>query len=444
MTWPAVYNGFPLLYPDSMSYLQDGSVVPRALFFRDMPDYPGRSFIYSLGILPLHMNVTLWPIIGFQGILTSYIIWLAVRSILPHPSLIAFFSLIVPISLLTSLSWFVSFIMPDVLGPVLYLAIYLIIFSWDDFSRTERLAVSLIAWWAVASHSTHLILATGLLIPLLLLLILQNQPMRRWLRDIGRVAVIIVFAAIAHLALHTCLYGKPSLTGKRPPVLLARIIADGPGRWYLQQNCHGLNLEICSHVQHLPNNVSDFLWAPDGIWRSSSAAKQDRLREEEMRVVLSTILTYPWLELRISAIHFWRQLKAFGLWSYSPNPWILEMFETVFSNARSRYLQSRQARQTLHEGFFTSVQNWTVMASLMAIGVWALLLGRGWSRRLVGLTTVIVFVVTGNAFVTGVLSNVDDRYQGRVVWLVPLLAGLLVLSWVDRRSRSSTNTSMAS
>jgi hypothetical protein len=32
MTWPALYNRYPLLYPDSMSYLEDARLVARALF----------------------------------------------------------------------------------------------------------------------------------------------------------------------------------------------------------------------------------------------------------------------------------------------------------------------------------------------------------------------------------------------------------------------------
>jgi len=54
----------------------------------------------------------------------------------------------------------------------------------------------------------------------------------------------------------------------------------------------------------------------------------------------------------------------------------------------------------------------------------------------IGLTAVIVFVVVANAAVTGVLSNVEDRYQARVIWLVPLLAGVFVLTWLDQRHRT--------
>lgn len=430
MTWPALYNGYPLLYPDSMSYLEDGPLVARALFLhRFSADYGGRSFIYCLGILPLHWNVTPWPIVALHAILAAYVIWLVVRSVFPQHTVARYFTLVLPLSLLTGLGWFVGWIMPDILGPVLCLSIYLLVFARETLSRAERLILLLIAWWAVASHTTHLILAAGICIFLTSLLLLQRKSMPRRLRAVGEVALIILVAAAAHLALHLYLYGEASLNGKRPPFLMARVIADGPGTRYLQQRCGDLHLSICDHVHDLPDNVADFLWGIHGIWRSTSADQQERLRGDEMPVVLGTLRAYPREELIISAGHFWRQLHSFGLWGYDPNPWILQMIDPVLPGARARYLQSRQAQETLHEEFFTSVQHWTVMASLVVIGVSALFVRQGWPRRMIGLTAIIVFVVITNAAVTGVLSNVDDRYQARVIWLVPLLAGICVLEW---------------
>jgi hypothetical protein len=57
---------------------------------------------------------------------------------------------------------------------------------------------------------------------------------------------------------------------------------------------------------------------------------------------------------------------------------------------------------------------------------------------LVGLSVVIVSVVIANALVTGVLSNVEERYQSRVVWLLPSLAGLLMLDWLANRQMPRT------
>jgi hypothetical protein len=61
------------------------------------------------------------------------------------------------------------------------------------------------------------------------------------------------------------------------------------------------------------------------------------------------------------------------------------------------------------------------------------LLWRRHSRGLPGLALVVFSMVVLNAFLTGVLSIVDERYQCRVIWLIPLLAGVLVLDWLEHR-----------
>jgi hypothetical protein len=433
MTWPALYNRYPVLYPDSMSYLAGSRLVAQAIFLHKFsPVYGGRSLIYSLGILPAHWNVTPWPVVVLNASLTAYLIWLVVRSILPRRKVMSYFALLVPLSLFTSLSWFVSLIMPDILGPVLYLSIYLLVFAGETLSRREHLALVLIAWWAVASHAAHLILACGLCVLLVPVLVLQRQPVRRWLGAITTVVLIILLAATAQMALHKFLYGHPSLNGKRPPFLMARVIVDGPGRWYLQQRCGEVKLTICDHVHEIRDDVStdDFLW---GIWQSASPATQEQLRAEETPFVLATLRTYPRAELAIAAGNFWEQLTTFALWGFGPDPSILEGFDRALPGARSRYLQTRQVRGALPGEFSSTAQNWMVIGALGLIGTLSTLRWRHLSPRLVGLTVTIVSITVANAFVTGVFSNVEDRYQSRVIWLLPLLAGLFVLEWLGEK-----------
>src|SRR5207245_2332349 len=162
-------------YPDSMSYLRQGAPVARALFLHRFAGYyGGRSLIYSVGILPFHWNVTPWPVVIFNALLTAYVLWLVVRSLQP--------------------------------------------------GRTST----------------------------------------------SYLALVVICAAAAQVAVHTYLFGEPSLNGQRPPFVMARMIADGPGRWYLRQHCLALHVEICRHSRDLPDNVDDFLWSAHGIWQSAS------------------------------------------------------------------------------------------------------------------------------------------------------------------------------
>jgi hypothetical protein len=448
LTWPALFNRYPLLYPDSITYLADGRPVARALFLHKFSDYYGmRSFIYSLGILLWHWNVTPWPIVAFQALLTAYVIWLVVRSIRSRRTISSYLVLVFLLSLLTSLGWFVSLIMPDILGPVLYLCIYLIVFARETLSRVERVAIFVIAWWAVASHATHLMVAAGLWVLLAAQLIfLRRQSMHRRMKAVVEVGMIVLLAAAAQLALHGYLYGEPTLNGDRPPFLMARIIADGPGRWYLERHCGEVKFVLCDHLNNLPDNADEFLWGADGVWQNADEATEKRIRQEEIPFVLATLRTYPREQLFKSASNFFRQLKVFGLELFDRNDWMLGEFDGVFPGQRQRYMQSRQDRNALDPAleFFTSVQNWTVIMSLVVIGVF---IPRMWCRRsyrLIGLSVVIFSTIIANAFVMGTLSMVEDRHQSRVIWLVPLLAGVLVLDWCENWKSQSPQESAKS
>jgi hypothetical protein len=130
---------------------------------------------------------------------------------------------------------------------------------------------------------------------------------------------------------------------------------------------------------------------------------------------------------------------------YGPNPWLLEEIETALPGSRSRYLQSRQAQSALPVEFSTTAQRWMVIASVVLICV---MIPIKWQRhrlsnRLRGLCVVITFAVIANALITGVLSNVDDRYQSRVVWLLPLLAGVLLFESLDRGSEPTSRRQRA-
>jgi hypothetical protein len=434
MTWPAFYNGFPLLYPDSMTYLGDGPVIARKIFLHQSSNYYGmRSFFYSLGILPLHWNVTAWPIVAGHAVLMAYVLWLVVRSIVPQRTAAYYLALIATLSVLTSLSWYVSIIMPDILGPALYLTFYLLVFARETLSRAERLTISGIASWAVTAHATHMLLAVGLCSLLTLVLLLQRRPMQQILRSMGEMTIILAIAAAAQLALHGYLYGKPSLNGERLPYLMARVVADGTGRRYLEQHCGEVKWAICNHVQNLAGDADHFLWDSDGGWGGASTSEQKEMRQEEMPFVLATVRAYPREQFSKSMAAFWQQLQTFGIEDLDPSTWVAEQFDEVLPGARAHYLASRQARNALHIEGFTAFQIWVVRAFLVVMIVFLPLAWRHVSPRLAGLSIVVVSIVVANAFVAGTMSMVDERYGSRVIWLVPFLVGLFVMDWVSAR-----------
>ncbi|MGA8144580.1 MAG: hypothetical protein WB987_11880 [Candidatus Acidiferrales bacterium] len=438
LAWPAFFNRYPLLYPDSMTYLADGRLVARALFLHQLSDYYGiRSLIYSLGILPFHWNITPWPVVAIQAFLTGYVFWLVVRSILPRRTVLWYLAVVTLLSLLTSVAWFASLIMPDFLGPVLYLCIYLLIFARDSLTRRERVGVGLIAWLAATSHATHLMLAAGLCVfAAVLSMVFRRERRPQHLKAVGQVALVILLAATAQVALHAYLYGAPSLYGDRPPFLMARVIADGPGQRYLEQHCGEVKFVICGRLRDLPESPDEFIWGATGIWQTSSEDDRKRMQDEEVSFALATLRAFPRAQLTKSAANFWEQLTTFDI-ALDANDWVLEEFDRVLPGGKPSYLKSRQVHNDLPFDFFTAVLNWTVVASLALIAVCTVLLWRRRPPRVLGLAIIIVPAVIANALVTGALSMVEDRYQSRVIWLIPLLGILSLMEWVAHRQRTA-------
>lgn len=437
IAWPALYNGFPLIYPDTLDYVQAGQNIKwTMLAHHRLSFYGDRSLIYSLTILPFHFHRTLWPIIALQCLLTAFILWRVFRSIVRRGTGLHFLVLMLLLSLFSSMSWFGSFAMPDILGPDLYLCIYLLVFARDTLSRAEQVAIYLFCWWAIASHASHLLVVLSLFFVLTLLAILQRKAMRN-LKLAGELMGIVALALGAQITLNILLYGKTSVFGNRPPFLTARLIADGPGRWYLEKHCGELKWEMCKYVNNLSGSANRFLWSPDGVWMSATVESKKQIVREEMPLVTAILRTYPLEQLAQSAANFWSQLGTFGLWDAKSHPAITARINEVLPKAGLKYFESKQAHDQLPWRLFDTIQHCVVVTALVSIAAFLPWLWRYRPPRLIGLGLVIASTVVANALFTSTLSMVSPRFEARVIWLVPCFAALCALRWQATHSDES-------
>lgn len=433
LCWPAWLSGYPLLYPDSMSYLGDGRHVAGELFLLHARTYHAmRSELFSLGIFFAHWNWSAWPVVLLQAVMVAYVLRLAVRSVVPRRTDIVFLPLIALLSLLTSVSWYSSLVMPDVLGPVAYVGLYLLVFARGALSRAEVVVVSLLTWWGLAAHASHLVIAAVICGVLALVWLCQWQGMKGRGRALAYACYLLLAVVAAQMALHAYLYGKPTLTGNRMPYTMARVIADGPGKWYLQEHCARLDWAICTYVDRLPDSDDAFLWDEDGVWVTASAEQKQRMLAEETPLVVAAVREYPKAQLQKSAANFWSEFSDFGLWDFCPNDYLTAEIDRVLPGVKSKYLATREQRGTLPVVTFTAVLNWVVsLSAAFALGMLPWMMRR--RAETVKLALVLLPVVVVNALLTAVLSEPDSRYQCRVVWLAPLVACLMVAELLRRR-----------
>jgi hypothetical protein len=428
LCWPAIWNGYPLLMSDSAEYVRDGSPVLQMLLQPSLVRVvETRSELYSLVILPLHRNVTVWPVVVWQALLTAWVLWLVVRSLALRRPVAVYLVLVVGLNLLSPVGWHVSYVLPDILGSVLYLCVYLLVFAGETLRPWEVVAAAATSIWCVASHGTHLLVGGGLCIVLVAAWMLRWYVTRGRGRGVLLAVGVVLVASGLQVGLHARIYHRASLFGFRPPFLMARLIADGPARLYLQQHCSTLHWAICDFVQRLPMSDAQFLWSPGSIWSTATWQQRQGLSQQEMLLARATLHAYPLQQAKRSLANFVAQLTTFGVYNCPDfNIFPAAMEDGIMPGLAERFHATPQSRDAMHEAVFRPV--YAAVVGLSAVAIMLLLpwvWRAGW-QRLQGLCVVVLFAVVANAFVTGVLSGVYARYQGRVVWLVPLLAAVLL------------------
>jgi hypothetical protein len=200
---------------------------------------------------------------------------------------------------------------------------------------------------------------------------------------------------------------------------------------------------MCAFVQNLPANPDDFLWDSNGLWQTASPQTRALILRQESSFAAAVLRTYPRQQLAISLAAFRQQLTNFDI-SNDANVWMLEEFALALPGQRPLYERSRQAQDALPNDRLSTIQNWTVAASLALLCLLAPFVWRRCSARLIGLAAIIFAILLANAFVTAVLAEVDDRYQNRVIWLLPLLAALTIVELLtQRRTREAAPGAVA-
>ena len=400
---PAVYNGFPFLFFDSFDYLANGLKVLHTLTTgKPYGLYGYRSNFYSLflgmGYATAH---SLWIVPLVQGAILSYILWVCFRVVSPGRPAMLFLGQVGFLSLATSASWFVSFVMPDVFAAILILAAFLLGPGRRDLGRGE----------------IRTVLAAALTVPVLVIARLHRRPGDGFVSG-AVLGGLVVVALLLTAGMTAALYGRPGLFRDSPPFLLARSIGDGPGRAFIREHCGRTHYAICALADDVPTTASQFLWGDRSILKTASPDLLRQIRDEELGLVLAATRQYPLWQLKQSLGNFTRQLLAVDLSSFEGRDEYDEQVSGIIRRHQAAYRRSRQHTHALPLRALTAIHQGVLCAAL-PVSVWVAYQAWRLSRsRLVELAVIVGFGVVSNAWITGVFSNVLGRYQARVAWLV--------------------------
>jgi hypothetical protein len=424
LAWVAVMNGYPLLFNDSARYI-DGGI--RRYIPSEAPIF------YGAFLIPLHLDgVSLWPIPFAQGILLAYILHATLRAFdLLEPR--TFLIVAAFLTLFSAAPWFISFVMPDFFTPICVLGMFALFRGWAKFGRLERFVLFGVVLCGLTSHISHI--ALGLALAAFFgVLHLFGKPAPK--PALIAVLSLPILALGGVLGMNLAAKGRLQLTLDGPVMLLARSFADGPAYEYMRDHCGERRWQLCAVYQRLPRDSDQFLWSmtnsawlyvPGGELRAeageiTAAAVRERPDETLLAVVSNTL----------QQLVTFRAGVDFKTWPQDSS--IVGVMHRFFPREDGQYAQSLQQQGRLRLDAINRV--YTAIVVLSLVGALAIVLAMR-EANLVEFLLVIAAALVANAAATGALSVVADRYQSRLIWLVPLAFAICLLAYQRQREAAA-------
>ena len=395
----------------------------------------GRSTAYGALLYIGELLGGLWASILVQAVLALIAVNLTLKhfSSVSWPKSIFFVGVL---ALVSSLPFVVSFLLPDVFAGLSILAAANLISLAHRMKNWERLFWLSLLVVAVVFHPTHLAVVTFLLGATLIARLFTTTILGAGIIALG-LAVGIGFASEIGFAMVVEKWLGAQVA--RPPVLMARVIADGTGARYLREKCPEARFTVCQFADRLLTNSDAFLWETSpktGIYSPAPIDKRIQLAVEQYRFAAAVLAYDPMGQIIGWAKDAFDQLTMAGLSDF------LVVSDETIANLPSTYAE-RWAQTAVGEKTFPiAIFSWvTVTAAIFSLLFTGVSLARRWTvipPELMVFFFVVLSCEISNAVICGALSGPHDRYQARLTWLLPLV-GLIVYSetWIRSRDRAS-------
>ena len=269
----ALYNHFPLTYPDTGNYLDNAF----ALAHGRVPFFFYRPLVYGAFLVPFATPQTIWLIPVAQGLLAAFAVDLSLRAAAVPLSTGGFLMLFGGLSALTSLPWFTGQIMPDIFTSFVILLCFVLVWGHERLTRRERWTAGALLAFAIGCHLSHFPLYGMLVVATLAGRLVLDRAARRW-----RPFVSLALQAIAPLAAAAGLligsnyyfYRAPVLSRSSALFALAHMVGDSLAQRYLDRACGARQYLLCSERGSLRADVDWFLWDSDGPLKRHEAELQ--------------------------------------------------------------------------------------------------------------------------------------------------------------------------
>ncbi|HTL81220.1 MAG TPA: hypothetical protein VL651_05925 [Bacteroidia bacterium] len=419
----AAWNGFPLLYSDTGTYIASGFEFQPPV---DRPiTYGIFLFLTSLG------GVSLWLTIIFQSAILAWLMLELTRHFVKEKTALVNVAIIAVLALTTGLSTVASEVIADVFTPILVLSFLLLILD-PHMGKWKRSALYFLVFFSSATHISHFLIAISFVFLLAARKIILKKRMElSW----KRVFVLLFVIVLSFPLLST------SVTKSSHVFLMGRLAESGTLQQYLHDSCASKHFALCDCKDVIPESADDVIWqknnsalAQAGGWQGSKT---------EMNRIIHDIFTTPhylFLQMKSSMKELGRQLFTYGsgegLVAYADSIPMRVALKKYFPSGHEHYLHSKQREGKMDKPVaFNLLSDIAVKLSLVILAISFYL-----QRRNKLFIRVSLFLLAGyflNCFICSSLVTVANRFGCRLIWMIPFLCLLLLAQWLEQRKIKS-------
>lgn len=409
------------------------------LFMRSMWQ-AGNTWPFSIG---------LWVLAMIQALIGAWVLRLIWRAAAPKAPAWTYLGLVTGLTLLSTLPFFVTFAMPDVFAGFESVAIVLAMLFWDRLKRWELVLLWLLLLACMSFHGSDPILAVPLILGAGLLA--WRLGAKFW-PQMARAAYVGSAVVLGMLMVKAYALGYQARTGSElhhPPFVMARLLVDGTGKRYLLNHCTDdvTPFVVCRYRFQPMNDTDIVLWSDEyenGVWNIADPKSRIAMEKQEMPFAMAVFFSDPLGQIVASTRNWATQLGMF---------WVEDPIRNPMAFFRDPYWGSTSLKQLVPNAseckpmgpgcappfYMDTLAVWHGFWIVLGLGFasWRLsrkdVLGQVLRRRpdwdapvvrLFAAAVVLLAATLINAAICGVFSGTFTRYESRVIWLLPLTAGL--------------------
>lgn len=424
---PAIYNGYPLVFSDTGTYIQSGMELL-------VPD--DRPIVYGLFLRVFSFGLSLWFVLYFQSLIVVYCLWGIFKLCYPNLKTSVFVVILFLLSSFSGLGWYSSQIMPDIFTVSALLSLVLILFD-PSKSKFQLIIWILILIVSILVHYSNLPICF-----LTFFMLFTIQQCRKSFIRKKLLSIILVSSIFLGGIFNYCVNKEYTLTQGGHVFLMGKMLDSGVLESFLQDYCTDRTYIICTDKDQLPSDSRALLWDSTSPLYKQGGWKATKSEYFEILFGIITspkhLFMYLYNVLTSSATQLVQIEFGSGLvsdWYSNLNSPPNQQVKKYFTWEYNQYMQSRQNgnlwNQTLNTEFPLFTYRMLTLVSLLWLAfIWLGFNGNIRNSWVLKIGIAFLFAMISNAIVTAAFANVYDRLQARVSWFVMLTAALFLIEYL--------------